>query len=176
MLHPQTLHKSAEARPQVDGDATVLCRCRVSFSFDLVLGLLVRTCHQVLQASVGTDEKVVSHNPIGLCVVNRNQVFVDAGKSSFDLLAIGIFLRPSDVDHPHQLVLARAATGPRSLWMLKSWTSCSSLGAYVGMIVMIHAENSDIIDTITKGLTKRGHTLPEFHAVARPQIAESEAT
>ena len=49
---------------------------------------------------------------------------------------------------------------------------CRSLG----MTVMIHAENSDMIDMITKGLTERGNTQPKFHAVARPQIAESEAT
>ncbi|KIX09337.1 dihydropyrimidinase [Rhinocladiella mackenziei CBS 650.93] len=46
----------------------------------------------------------------------------------------------------------------------------------LGMSTMIHAENSDMIDLITTRLLKSSHTLPKYHAIARPQIAESEAT
>ncbi|KIW91629.1 uncharacterized protein Z519_07597 [Cladophialophora bantiana CBS 173.52] len=46
----------------------------------------------------------------------------------------------------------------------------------VGMTVMVHAENADMIDMITTRLLQNSHTLPKFHALARPQIAESEAT
>ncbi|OAP60140.1 hypothetical protein AYL99_05142 [Fonsecaea erecta] len=46
----------------------------------------------------------------------------------------------------------------------------------VGMTVMVHAENADMIDMITTRLLQNSHTLPKFHALARPQIAEAEAT
>ncbi|KAF4120835.1 dihydropyrimidinase [Geosmithia morbida] len=46
----------------------------------------------------------------------------------------------------------------------------------LGITTMIHAENSDMIEQITKRLASRGNTQSHFHAVARPQIAESEAT
>ncbi|KAI1615642.1 hypothetical protein EDD37DRAFT_497300 [Exophiala viscosa] len=46
----------------------------------------------------------------------------------------------------------------------------------LGVTTMIHAENSDMIDMITTRLLKHSRTLPKFHAIARPQIAEAEAT
>ncbi|OCT45798.1 Dihydropyrimidinase [Cladophialophora carrionii] len=46
----------------------------------------------------------------------------------------------------------------------------------VGMTVMVHAENADMIDMITTRLLSSSHTQPKYHAVARPQIAETEAT
>ncbi|KAI0480177.1 hypothetical protein GGR56DRAFT_257547 [Xylariaceae sp. FL0804] len=46
----------------------------------------------------------------------------------------------------------------------------------LGITTMIHAENHDMIEQITKRLAQQGNTHSFFHAVARPQIAESEAT
>ena len=46
----------------------------------------------------------------------------------------------------------------------------------LGMTTMIHAENADMIDHITARLLAHNHTLPKYHAIARPQLAESEAT
>lgn len=46
----------------------------------------------------------------------------------------------------------------------------------LGITTMIHAENSDMIAAITARLARAGHTGTFFHAVARPQIAETEAT
>ena len=45
-----------------------------------------------------------------------------------------------------------------------------------GMTAMIHAENSDMIDLVTERLLQHGKEHPKYHALARPQIAESEAT
>ncbi len=42
--------------------------------------------------------------------------------------------------------------------------------------VMIHAENADCIGWLTERLERIGDTSPKFHAAARPQIAEREAT
>ncbi|KAK7960458.1 dihydropyrimidinase [Apiospora saccharicola] len=46
----------------------------------------------------------------------------------------------------------------------------------LGITTMIHAENTDMIEQITKRLAERGNTGTFFHSVARPQIAETEAT
>ncbi|CAN8104895.1 unnamed protein product [Discula destructiva] len=46
----------------------------------------------------------------------------------------------------------------------------------LGITTMVHAENSDMIAAITARLAKAGNTGTFFHAVARPQLAETEAT
>ncbi|KAJ9157397.1 D-hydantoinase [Pleurostoma richardsiae] len=46
----------------------------------------------------------------------------------------------------------------------------------LGITTMIHAENNDMIEQITKRLAEHNNTQSFFHSVARPQIAESEAT
>ena len=43
-------------------------------------------------------------------------------------------------------------------------------------LVMIHAENADCIGWLTEKLERAGDVAPRFHAAARPQIAEREAT
>ncbi len=43
-------------------------------------------------------------------------------------------------------------------------------------LVMIHAENADCIGWLTEKLERSGDIAPRFHATARPQVAEREAT
>lgn len=45
-----------------------------------------------------------------------------------------------------------------------------------GITVMVHAENSDMIEWFTKDLENRGMTEPWHHGTSRPPIVESEAT
>ncbi len=45
-----------------------------------------------------------------------------------------------------------------------------------GALVMVHAENNDMIRWIARRLVDRGMTAPKYHAVAHDPIAESEAT
>lgn len=45
-----------------------------------------------------------------------------------------------------------------------------------GGLVMVHAENYDIIRFMTDKLEGEGHTAPRFHATSRPILAEREAT
>ena len=45
-----------------------------------------------------------------------------------------------------------------------------------GALVMVHAENHEIIQWITRRLVERGHLAPRFHAVSHAPLAESEAT
>jgi dihydropyrimidinase len=46
----------------------------------------------------------------------------------------------------------------------------------VGMLVMLHAENGDIIDILQKRLIDEKKTDPRYHATSRPPVAEAEAT
>ncbi|KAG2413077.1 hypothetical protein HFD88_010636 [Aspergillus terreus] len=46
----------------------------------------------------------------------------------------------------------------------------------LGMTTMIHAENADMIEWMIEKLEARGRTEPYAHALARPNIAEDEAT
>lgn len=43
-------------------------------------------------------------------------------------------------------------------------------------LVMVHAENYDVIRYLTEQLEQAGKTAPRFHATSRPVIAEREAT
>ncbi|MFN0160736.1 MAG: amidohydrolase family protein, partial [Burkholderiales bacterium] len=45
-----------------------------------------------------------------------------------------------------------------------------------GALVMVHAENNDMIRWIAQRLLARGHTAPKFHAVSHDALAEAEAT
>ena len=45
-----------------------------------------------------------------------------------------------------------------------------------GALVMVHAENADCIDWLTKRLQAAGKTAPRFHGHARPMLVEREAT
>lgn len=45
-----------------------------------------------------------------------------------------------------------------------------------GALAMLHAENADCIEWLTKKLEAGGRTAPRFHAHARPMLVEREAT
>jgi dihydropyrimidinase len=45
-----------------------------------------------------------------------------------------------------------------------------------GAIAMVHAENSDCIEWLTKRLEAMGRTAPRYHAQSRPMLVEREAT
>lgn len=49
-------------------------------------------------------------------------------------------------------------------------------GKEAGVTIMVHAENADMIDVLTKKLIAEGKTAPYFHAVSRPPVVEAEAT
>jgi dihydropyrimidinase len=51
-----------------------------------------------------------------------------------------------------------------------------SLAGREGALVMIHAENHDMIRWIAQRLLERGHTAPKYHAVAHDPLAETEAS
>jgi dihydropyrimidinase len=45
-----------------------------------------------------------------------------------------------------------------------------------GALVMVHAENHDVIAWLSERLLNAGHSAPRFHAVAHAPVAEREAT
>ena len=45
-----------------------------------------------------------------------------------------------------------------------------------GAMAMIHAENADCIEWLTRRLEAAGQTAPRYHAHARPMLVEREAT
>ncbi len=46
----------------------------------------------------------------------------------------------------------------------------------LGALVMVHAENGDVVDHLVKKALKAGNTDPIYHALTRPPEAEGEAT
>ncbi|MBS4177365.1 dihydropyrimidinase [Lederbergia citrea] len=46
----------------------------------------------------------------------------------------------------------------------------------LGALVMVHAENGDVIDYLTKKALEQGNTDPIYHALTRPPEMEGEAT
>jgi dihydropyrimidinase len=46
----------------------------------------------------------------------------------------------------------------------------------VGMLMLIHGENGDVIDVLQKQLVAENKIEPKYHATSRPTIAEAEAT
>ena len=49
-------------------------------------------------------------------------------------------------------------------------------GKDAGVTIMVHAENADMIDVLTKKLIAEGKVGPYYHAVSRPPVVEAEAT
>ncbi|SDW57260.1 dihydropyrimidinase [Paenibacillus sp. CF384] len=45
-----------------------------------------------------------------------------------------------------------------------------------GALVMVHAENGDVIDYLIRQALAQGHTEPIYHALTRPSVLEGEAT
>jgi len=45
-----------------------------------------------------------------------------------------------------------------------------------GLLTMVHAENGDVIDVLTKEAVAAGRLAPKFHALTRPALLEGEAT
>jgi dihydropyrimidinase len=50
------------------------------------------------------------------------------------------------------------------------------VAAKTGALVMVHAENGDVIDVLVKEALAAGNTEPLYHALTRPPEAEGEAT
>ena len=54
--------------------------------------------------------------------------------------------------------------------------STMEVASQTGALVMVHAENGDLIDVLVKQALEAGNTEPLYHALTRPPEAEGEAT
>src|SRR5258708_21136249 len=45
-----------------------------------------------------------------------------------------------------------------------------------GMLIMVHAENGDVVDDLVHKYLREGKTDPIYHAYSRPAAVEGEAT
>ncbi|MCG8511369.1 MAG: dihydropyrimidinase [Rhodospirillales bacterium] len=45
-----------------------------------------------------------------------------------------------------------------------------------GALMMVHAENHDVIRWVTERLLDGGHAAPRYHGISHPRVAETEAT
>jgi len=63
-------------------------------------------------------------------------------------------------------------------WKLEDYQllEIMSVAENEGALVMVHAENDDMIRWLAKRLIERGHGAPKFHGVAHSPLAEAEAT
>ena len=63
-------------------------------------------------------------------------------------------------------------------WRLEDYQllEVMSVAEREGALVMVHAENDDMIRWIAKHLLERGHGAPKYHGVAHSPLAEAEAT
>src|SRR5947209_8779197 len=50
------------------------------------------------------------------------------------------------------------------------------VAAKTGALIMVHAENGDVVDILVREALEAGHTEPLYHALTRPPEAEGEAT
>ncbi|GAA5924346.1 uncharacterized protein JCM15063_005608 [Sporobolomyces koalae] len=58
----------------------------------------------------------------------------------------------------------------------KQILDCFYAARKLGVTVMVHAENSDMISWMTEDLARRGMVSPWHHGTSRPPLVESEAT
>ena len=77
--------------------------------------------------------------------------------------------------HHHAESLHRLQQPPAPAMMAASSKPCASLREN-GMLIMLHAENGDVIDTLIAEALAAGHTTPEWHARTRPAWGAVEAT
>jgi dihydropyrimidinase len=71
-----------------------------------------------------------------------------------------------------KIFMANASTRLTDAQVLETLAAARQLGA----LVCVHAENHELIEWLTKRLLAKGMTAPRFLAMAKPMIAEREAT
>ncbi len=107
-----------------------------------------------------------------------------ARKSVLDYNFHIVVTDPSHPDFDRDLAQA-AADGLRSLKIFTTYAAVGIADRDIvtvfaaarrhGFMVMVHCENTDIIDHVTQQLLAQGHVAPKFHLASRPTIAEAEA-
>lgn len=118
-------------------------------------------------------------------IINYKRDYVD-GVASPDYVLHGIVMDPSDATIDDIVNLPEVGVSAVKLFMAykgmpyyvtDDWIFKALLRAKeVGVTIMIHAENADMIDILTKKLIAEGKTEPKYFGESRPVLTEAEAT
>lgn len=146
------------------------------------------TSHAALAGGTTTvGDFVVQPVGVGLkdSIVNYKRDFLD-GIATPDYVLHGIIMDPSE-DTVNDLVnLPSVGVSSCKLFMAykgmpyyvsDEWIFKALMkGKEAGVTIMVHAENADIIDVLTKKLVAEGKTEPKYFGDSRPVLSEAEAT
>lgn len=127
--------------------------------------------------------------PVGVglkqSVVDYKRDFVN-GISTPDYILHGIIMDPSEETVADLVNLPDVGVSSCKLFMAykgmpyyvsDEWIFKALMkGKEAGVTIMVHAENADIIDVMTKKLVAEGKTEPKYFGESRPVLSEAEAT
>lgn len=146
------------------------------------------TSHAALAGGTTTvGDFVVQPVGVGLkdSIVNYKRDFLD-GIATPDYVLHGIIMDPSEESVNDLLNLPSVGVSSCKLFMAykgmpyyvsDEWIFKALMkGKEAGVTIMVHAENADIIDVLTKKLVAEGKTEPKYFGDSRPVLSEAEAT
>ncbi len=132
---------------------------------------------------------------VDFCIQARGQTFAEAletwhakanGKTLIDY---GFHIAVTDLDEGGTLeeLATLPAQGVTSYKLFMAYKGAlmvddetlfraMEVAAESGALVMVHAENGDVIDVLVRQALEAGNTAPRFHAATRPPELEGEAT
>lgn len=127
--------------------------------------------------------------PVGIglkqSIIDYKREKVD-GVSSPDYVLHGIIMDPSEETVADLVNMPSVGVSSVKLFMAykgmpfyvsDEWIFKALLkGKEAGVTIMVHAENADIIDVLTKKLVAEGKTEPKYFGDSRPVLSEAEAT
>lgn len=146
------------------------------------------TSHAALVGGTTTvGDFVVQPVGVGLkdSIVNYKKDFLD-GIATPDYVLHGIIMDPCEESIAGLLDMPSVGVSSVKLFMAykgmpyyvsDEWIFKALMtGKKAGVTIMVHAENADIIDVLTKKLISEGKTEPKYFGDSRPVLSEAEAT
>lgn len=146
------------------------------------------TSHAALAGGTTTvGDFVVQPAGVGLkdSIVNYKKNYLD-GIATPDYVLHGIIMDPSEDTVADLVNMPSVGVSSVKLFMAykgmpyyvsDEWIfKALCTGKKAGVTIMVHAENADIIDVLTKKLVAEGKTEPKYFGDSRPVLSEAEAT
>ncbi len=146
------------------------------------------TSHAALVGGTTTvGDFVVQPVGVGLkdSIINYKKEFLD-GIATPDYVLHGIIMDPSEESVADLANMPSVGVSSVKLFMAykgmpyyvsDEWIfKALCKGKEAGVTIMVHAENADIIDVLTKKLIAEGKTEPKYFGDSRPVLSEAEAT
>jgi dihydropyrimidinase len=146
------------------------------------------TSHAALAGGTTTvGDFVVQPVGVGLkdSIINYKKDYLDE-KATPDYVLHGIIMDPSEETVADLVNMPSVGVSSVKLFMAykgmpyyvsDEWIfKALCTGKKAGVTIMVHAENADIIDVLTKKLIAEGKTEPKYFGDSRPVLSEAEAT